>query len=53
MKKLTSMKDETWDKTDEKVMEKIFLSLFENFLFNVNSEMSINEVQESFKECMK
>ena len=43
-KKPTAMSDEVWNKTDEKAMAEIFLSLSENVLFNVNNEKTTKEV---------
>lgn len=42
--KPTAMTDETWNKTDEKAMAEIFLSLSANVLFNVNNEKTKKEV---------
>lgn len=43
-KKPTAMTDETWNKTNEKAMAEIFLSLSVNVLFNVNNEKTTKEV---------
>ena len=43
-KKPATMKDEDWDKTNEKVEATIFLSLSLNILFNVQNESMTKEV---------
>ena len=43
-KKPTTMSNEDWQKTDEKAMASIFLSLSQNVLFNVLNEKTAKEV---------
>jgi hypothetical protein len=52
-KKSTAMKDEEWDKIDEKAKATMFLSLSQNVLFNVHDESSTRKFGINFKVCMK